>query len=318
MPEATERPGFVRKWIIAIRLYTLPSSIFPLFLGLALALYRGFAFRPLSFVLCLAGVLMAHAAANLLNDYFDYGSGVDTKVHGSSGAIVRGLITPAQALRAAVLLLLAAAAVGAYLFTRCGWIVPALAGTGLLLAIGYTAPRISLKFVALGDLTMVLAFGPLIVLGAYWVQAGQFDWGTVLWGILPGELTAAVLHANNWRDMEEDAAQGCRTVALLLGDARSAVYYAALVWFPFAATIAYVVLGRWFPQVVPAPLTVLAVLLAAPLPVRLIRASARRNVEGEEHLFGVLDARTAQLQVVLGLLLVLGFIAGRMLPGWTV
>jgi 1,4-dihydroxy-2-naphthoate octaprenyltransferase len=314
MGDEAERPGFVRTWIIAVRPFAYPASVFGVLLGLGLSLYEGHPFLALPFAAAFLGVLCVHTAANLLNDFFDYTGGVDTEVHPGSGALVRGLLTPGQVLRGALLCLLVAAVLGAYLFHLAGWMIPALAAAGLFLALGYTAPRLSLKFLGLGEVTMILAFGPLVVLGVYWVQAQEFSWATILWGILPGELTAAVLHTNNWRDVDEDRSQGCRTVAGVLGDRRSLYYYALLLWAPFALTVVYVVLARTVMPGLSAPLPTLVVFLSAPLAVKLQKAATDRHSEEGRRTFGMLDARTAQLQLAFGLLLVLGFLAASVLP----
>jgi 1,4-dihydroxy-2-naphthoate octaprenyltransferase len=315
MENEAERPGRLKTWLIAVRPFAYPASVFGVLLGLALALYEGHPFRALPFLASFVGVLCVHTAANLLNDFFDYEGGVDTEVHPGSGALVRGLLTPGQVFRGALLCLLVAGLIGLWLFSVAGWVIPALAAVGVLLAFGYTAPRLSLKFIGLGEVTMILAFGPLVVLGVYWVQAEQFSWAAILWGILPGELTAAVLHTNNWRDVDEDRAQGCRTVAGVLGDRASLGYYALLLWAPFALTVLYVVLARTVMPGLSAPLAALVVFVSAPIAVKLQKAASARHTEGGRSAFGMLDARTAQLQLVFGLLLVLGFLASAAL-GW--
>jgi 1,4-dihydroxy-2-naphthoate octaprenyltransferase len=313
MADESERPGWLRTWIVAVRPFAYPASVFGVLLGLGLSLYEGHPFRALPFVASFVGVVCVHTAANLLNDFFDYRAGVDTEVHLGSGALVRGLLTPGQVLRGGLLCLLVAGVIAVCLYRVAGSVVPALAAAGVLLALGYTAPRISLKFIGLGEVTMIAAFGPLVVFGVYWVQAEQFSWSAILWGVLPGELTATVLHANNWRDVDRDSARGGITIARILGDRLSLPYYAFLIWLPFVLTVFYLVLARTVMPSLSAPPVTLMVFLSAPLAVKLLKAAARRHTEEGRQVFTMLDARTAQLQLAFGLLLVLGFLVSWLL-----
>ena len=101
-----------------------------------------------------------------------------------------------------------------------------------------------LKFNALGDLAVFLNFGVLGSLGAWTVQTGTLSWVPVVWAVPMSLLVVAILHANNWRDIRSDTDGGIRTMASVLGDARSEAYYRFLLMAPFAILLVLMLL-RW-------------------------------------------------------------------------
>ena len=153
----------------ATRAYSLPASIVPVALGTVLAA-RGYGgvgegrFDLVTFVLVLLGAVLAHFGANVINDYFDFVNGVDTRPEHGSGVITGGQMTARQALNLAFVLFAGAALCGLLLLrTRAAVVVP-LALVGLACAVLYSA---WLKRYGLGDLLIVIAFGIGLTLGAY-------------------------------------------------------------------------------------------------------------------------------------------------------
>lgn len=312
MSSGTPAPAFAKIWITAVRPFAYPASVLSVVLGLALARYAGYPTRWGVLLLTLCGVVCFHTAANLLNDCFDFRRGLDTEVQPTSGALVRGWLTERQVLRAAAGFLAIGVICGLLLVWQTGWIVLALgiAGAGIVLA--YTRSGFCLKYAGLGDLGIFLAFGLLPVFGTFWVQAREFRWLPVFWSLPLVSLTVAILHANNRRDFEGDRTKGCRTPAGLLGERGSALYYRALVLGPYLL-VALLVMLSLLPggAVFLCPLTVLIVLPSLPLALRL----ARTRRETAPELFAMLDARTAQTQIVFGTLLAAAFFIAPYLPG---
>jgi len=298
-------------WRVAVRPFAYSGSAMPVILGTAVAYYAGFPPRGLGFVLTLVGVLCFHTAANLLNDCFDYRRGLDTEVNPGSGAIVRGWLTPGQVYRAALLFLAAGVLCGLVLVRMAGWTVFALGALGTVLVVGYTRAGLCFKYAGLGDFAIFMAFGVLPVFGAFWVQARTFAWPPVLWSLPLVSYTVGILHANNWRDLRSDRPRGCRTVAGALGERGSAVYYGVLMLGPFALVGAYVLIGLARPSLVAAPLPVLGAFLALPAAVRLTRARRAKHPQ----LFAMLDARTAQVDLLFGALLSAAFVLARLTDG---
>jgi len=307
LADATAVPGPLKTWLIAVRPFAYTGSMLAALFGLALARYNGFPVRWGLFALTLAGVVCFHTAANLLNDCFDYMRGLDTQVHPVSGAVVRGLITPGQAIRAAALCLVVGVAIGLHLVSVAGWVVLALGLVGTTLVLGYTTPGFCLKFAGLGSLAIFLAFGALTVFGTYWVQTQTFSWMPILWSVPIVLLTVGILHGNNWRDIASDPAQGCRTMASRLGDRGSAVFYHVLVLGPFAFIVLYFLAGL-------SPATVFLGFLALPMAVQLLRSSRRRHSEAHRAAFCALDAQTAKVHLVFSSLLTAAFFLSSLLP----
>src|SRR3954469_3286893 len=207
----------------ATRAYSLPASVVPVLLGTALAA-RGYCelggghFDAKTFVAVLIGAVLAHIAANVTNDYFDFIKGVDTRPEHGSGVLTRREITPPQAAVYALLVFAAAAFCGLLLLHRHAAVVAPLAVIGLGCAVLYPA---LLKKYGLGDLLIIVAFGFGLTLGAYGVQAdniGAHQWLLVaLYSIPICLLVDAILHANNLRDAADDRVANVRTLATMLG-----------------------------------------------------------------------------------------------------
>jgi 1,4-dihydroxy-2-naphthoate octaprenyltransferase len=246
------------------------------------------AFDELTFVLTLVGALLAHAAGNVWNDYFDFQRGVDTRPEHGSGVLTRRLLTPTQMHRFGTVLLAGAALCGLLIVIRRPAVLSlvvllALLGAGC--AVLYTAV---FKRFALGDLIIMAAFGFGLTLGAYGVQAAPFlsaeQVGRVLLLSLPLTLLVdAILHANNIRDAADDGAAGVRTLAQVLGPQGSQAFQAVLVFGPVALVVALVVLGLL-------PTSALAVLLTVPLLVKGFRTGDVPFLAQAHLLFGLLYA----------------------------
>ncbi|MCK7491939.1 MAG: UbiA family prenyltransferase [Comamonadaceae bacterium] len=146
-------------------------------------------------------MMVLHGAANVLSDVFDFRRGLDRDVTPVSGAIVRGWLTDAQALRGAAALFALGTAFGPpHRRRRPGRSLFVVGGIGVAVGAFYTL----LKARALGDLAVFLNFGLLGGAGAWIVQTGRFSWLPVLWTAPMALLVIAILHANNWRDIGSD------------------------------------------------------------------------------------------------------------------
>ncbi len=298
----------IKIWWVAVRPFAYTASVLPVVLGAVLAWHSGAPFLWGRFALTLAGMLCFHTAANLLNDCFDFRRGLDVQAHPASGALVRGWLTSGQLQRAAWLCILLGSVLGLILVWLVGWMVLWLGLAGTIIVLGYTRLNWCFKYNGLGDAAILAAFGLLPVLGAYWVQAGRLEWQPLLWTFPLVTHTIGILHANNWRDIASDATRDCRTLAVQLGDRASRIYYRVLTLGPFGLVLAYIVVGRVGVLPMDAPLTTLLVMLALPIALKLTLTDWRKQPEA----FAMLDARSAQLQMIFGTLLILAFVADRL------
>lgn len=298
-------PSWGQKWLTACRLFALPASVMPVVFGTALAVVIGKAhFKPGLFVVSAVGMAILHIGANMLNDVYDYLKGIDRQANPVSGAVVRGWLTPNQVLAAAWACLGIGSLIGLFIAWQVGPAILWIGLAGVTIGVFYTWGPLPLKYNALGDLAVFMGFGILGALGAWTVQTGAPAWTPVIWAVPLGLLIIGILHANNWRDIQGDTHQSVCTVASLLGDNKSLLYYAVLVFGPFVYILALIALS-WLGGLEPRmPLTFLITLAAMPLAYKLFKKGQRRRNPEHPLDFVALDGATAQLNWVFGLLCV--------------
>ena len=162
-----------------------------------------------------------------------------------------------------------------------------------------------LKYRALGDVVIFLAYALLPTLGTCYVATGVVDWN-VLWIALPvGLITVAILHANNTRDMRTDARAEIQTLAMKLGGKASMYVYCAEVLFPFGWIAGLIAAGTL-------PLWTLLVMPALVPAIGNVRVVSRFPGKGESAIAG-LDEMTAKLQLLFSLLFTLSFVVAGLL-----
>jgi 1,4-dihydroxy-2-naphthoate octaprenyltransferase len=258
-------------------------------------------------------MVFLHSAANLMNDAYDFKKGLDRQVIPVSGAVVRGWITPHQALVAAWSLIAVGSLMGLWLAASVGWPIFWIGVAGVIIGVIYSWGPLSLKYHALGDLAVFLDFGVLGALGAWTVQTGSMSWVPAVWSIPISILVIGILHGNNWRDIRSDSEGGVSTVAAMLGDRGSLVYYAFLVFGPFAFVAAYVAASPLLGLKPPMPWTALLVLPALFLAVAAYKKGARRMTSKNPMDFLTLDGATAQLNLLFSVLYTAGVALGVLL-----
>jgi 1,4-dihydroxy-2-naphthoate octaprenyltransferase len=214
-------------WWQAARPKTLGAAVGPVLIGTALAARDGALHLPAA-AAALAGALLIQMGTNFCNDYGDFVRGADA--HGRKGpvrATQAGLVSPRAMIAATALAFLAAALCGLYLVTRGGWPIAITGAICILCGILYTVGPWPLAYVGLGDLFVLIFFGPVAVGGTYFVQAQHLTSAAVLAGLAPGLLSVAILTVNNLRDVEQDRHNNKRTLAVRFGAAFARWEYAA-------------------------------------------------------------------------------------------
>jgi len=296
-------PSFFTKWRVATRPFALPASTMSVIFGTMLAVTIGKAqFDILFFLAAFFGMAVLHTGSNLLNDVFDSKKGIDTQVNPVSGAVVRGWITPAQALKGGLVFLGIGILLGLYLVSQVGLPIFWIGLIGVLIGVLYTWGPLPLKFNALGDLAVFLNFGILGSLGAWTVQTGSLSWTPVIWAVPMSLLVVGILHANNWRDIAPDTGGGIQTVAGVLGDRRSETYYRFLLLFPFAFVLLVIILSWAAGLQHRMPLTFLIIFFILPRALKLIKKGALRANPQQPQDFIALDGETAQFNLMFGIL----------------
>jgi 1,4-dihydroxy-2-naphthoate polyprenyltransferase len=292
----------LRLYFMAMRPLSFTAAVVPVLVGTAVVADQ--AFRPGLFVLALLGSIALQGGTNLINDYFDHQLGTDTDESlGPSGVIQLALLSPRAVLIEGMVVFAIGIAIGLAIVALVGWPVLALGVASVIGGVFYTAPPLKLAYRALGEITSFAFMGVVIVMGASYVQTEAFTWKAFLAALPVGLLTAAILHANNVRDIEGDRANGKRTIASLTGRPLADYELVALVLGAFAVVVALVATGV-------TPLTALVALLALPLALRLLRTlqASRTPRSLNRVLIGCVG-----LHLVFGLLWALGFA----LDAWT-
>jgi 1,4-dihydroxy-2-naphthoate polyprenyltransferase len=289
------------EWVQAARPRTLPAAVAPVLLGTgAAAAVDGV--RPWRALLALVVALALQVGVNYANDYSDGIRGTDADRVGPLRLVGSGAARPGAVKAAAFAAFGVAGVAGLVLAALAGWWLLAIGAVAILAAWGYTGGDRPYGYRALGELSVFVFFGLVAVLGTTFVQAGQVTWAALACGAGSGALACALLVANNVRDIPGDVVAGKRTLAVVLGDARSRRLYLVLVAAAFALAVALVAVTPW------ALLTLLALPLAA-RPVRTVTGAATGPA-----LIPVLRD-TGRLQLAYAALLTLALVLARTGPG---
>jgi 1,4-dihydroxy-2-naphthoate polyprenyltransferase len=244
---ANVKPGSLMAWVMLPRFHFIPLTVILVSLGTAIAAYEGFLHWG-HFVLALVGSILVHMTVNVINDYHDYVDGIDlntqrTPFSGGSGVLPSSLLKPKQAFWFATICLLTAMVIGVYFVLTRGWLL-----FPLLLVAGFSAYfyNVTLSKWFVGELFAGLNFGPLIVMGAYYIQTGRYSWEAFFASLAPGILTANLLFLNEFPDREADQKGGRKHLVIVMGKGGARFLYVALI----AASYLCIVIGvvaRWMP-----------------------------------------------------------------------
>jgi 1,4-dihydroxy-2-naphthoate octaprenyltransferase len=307
------RPKLSFGWLFlrATRLPFLTATFVPVLLGIAVAAWTN-GFNWWLALLTVIGGACIHLGLNVANDVFDTTSGADqanvnpTQFSGGSRVVLYGLLS----LRTIALMSLgfyaAGIAIGVGLAAARGWDLLWLGVAGALLSFFYTAPPLRLVHRGLGEIVVALGFGPIMALGAYFVQAQEYDLEPLLVSLPVGILIALVLYVNEVPDRPADAAAGKRTLPVRFSKDVIVNAYAAAVALAFALIAVFAVAG-WIVR--PA----IIALAAAPLALPVYRA-LKSSYEQPYALMPAMG-KNIQLHLATGVLLILGYVVALVADG---
>jgi 1,4-dihydroxy-2-naphthoate octaprenyltransferase len=302
--EATPEPSRWALFVNATRLPFLTTTLAPVLLGTAIAWDDG-SINFGIFLLTLLGASFFHLGTNVINDYYDHTSGVDeanltpTPFSGGSRLIQRGLIEPKSLLRLAWGFYVAGSIAGLILAALTSWELVILGLAGFLLGLLYTAPPFRLVHRGLGEIMVALGFGPVMVMGAYWVQTQQWSNAALYASIPLGILIAAVLYINEIPDRFWDEKAGKRTIVTRMSPEASVIGYAVLMGAAYLSIIVGVVLGVM-------PFATLLGLLTIPMAWNAFKALRRHH--GYPYRLIPANATTVFAHLFTGLLLTIGYV----------
>ena len=223
-------------WAVAVRPRTLLVAISPVIVGAALGWQRSGELDPLVSLIALAAALLMQVASNLQNDVgYTVRGGESTGTRtGLPRATAHGWLTVRMVRNAIVGVALLGAALGLLLVLHRGWPVLAIGSASLLAALAYMGGPKPIAYTPFGELTVLVFFGLVAVLGTDWVLTGSIGGTSVLASVAIGSLAAAALAVNNHRDIAHDRLVGRRTFAVTFGERRSQALYSLLLLGPFA------------------------------------------------------------------------------------
>lgn len=221
-------------YLLALRPWSFSASCIPVVLGAVLCWKTTGHFNLILLVLSMIAVLGVHAAGNLVNTYYDYMKGIDSKVS-DDRTLVDHLLTPKEVVKLGVVSYGFASLALVFLVGLSPAKMEHLSFMffgGLSGSFLYTG-GVGLKYYGVGDIVIVITFGPLAVLFSYLSQCGNVALFPLFYAIPVALSTEAILHSNNTRDMEADERAGVVTLAIILGRQLSYALYCLLLLTPY-------------------------------------------------------------------------------------
>ena len=296
----TKEQSKARAWYGALRPRVFTATYVPMGLAGVVAAVDG-VFDAGLFLLALIGTLLLQSAANLINEYADYRRGADRLKQAGQGMTIKNkVLSPRAVLRGAALTTLAGCLVGLYLLSQSGPLLWLIGLGGVFVAITYTAGPFPLAYNGLGEIAVAIFMGPAIIVGAYYVMSPAVSQARLaelcLLSLPIAFMVAAILHANNIRDMAADRAVNKRTLAVIFGIRFARAEFIFLVIGAYAAQLVVIALGLL-------PAATLLTLLTLPEALRLIKIF---NTASDIPLLHQAQGRTAKLHGQFGLLMVVG------------
>ncbi len=287
-------------WLRVIRVRFLLASVIAVSLGLALNWWQNFSIDPLDAILIFAGVMALHASVDLLNDFWDFKRGIDTKtkrtkMSGGTGVLPEGLLKPSSVYRAGVAFLIIGSVIGGYFIITDGIIIGIILGFAILSIYFYSTKIVDS---GLGEF-FVAVKGSMIVIGTYYIQSGQITIESILGGIVVGVLSSLVLFIASFPDHDADKSKGRKSLVIAVGKEKAA----KLFWiFPLVSYFAIIigVSTNLF------PLISLITLLSIPMVIKS-GLGLRKNFDSIDNLVPFMSS-TLMFSRITGTLFVVSFL----------
>jgi 1,4-dihydroxy-2-naphthoate octaprenyltransferase len=236
----------VSRWLLITRASVFPMTITSGAIGGFLAASAPDA-NWLYFSVALVGLILAHAANNMINDYFDLESGLDSdeyvRAQYAPHPVLSGLISKTGLILAIAIVNLLDLGILLYLAEARGWGVAAFALLGLFISVGYVAPPIRLKHRGLGEPGVALVWGPLMIGGTYYATTGVLEPWVLVASLPYAILVTTVLIGKHIDKYDADAARGIHTLPVLLGMERSLFLNQQLMVTYFVFVLSLVLVG---------------------------------------------------------------------------
>ena len=289
-------------WLRAIRVKFLLASVIAVSLGLSITWWNSGGIDIFQAILTMAGVVALHASVDLLNDYWDFKRGIDTKtkrtsMSGGTGVLPEGLLKPKSVYNAGILFLIIGGLIGGYFVMLHGVIIGAILAFAIVSIYFY-----STKIVNWGLAEVFVAVkGTLIVMGTYYIQNSDLTDISILSGIVVGILSSLVLFVTSFPDHDADKEKGRRTLVILFGK-RNAVS----IYYIFPIVSYSVILGCVVMSTI--PLFCLISFAAIPVAINSIK-KLKSSVSDNDKVIPAMRS-TLMFSRLAGTLFVIGFLIG--------
>ena len=287
---------YTQVWVLAARPVTLTAAVVPVLVGTALAARQG-PVDWLLFALAFLGSVFIQVGTNLADEYTDqHGRIRQAKYPAPHKVIARGLLSEGAVLKGLLVSFGLSTVMGLYIVTQVGWPILVVGLLGTMAGYLHSSGPFPLGHYLLGELTVFIFMGPLIVMSAYYVQTQEVTWAA-FWASAPVALwVTAILQANNLRDREDDKGEGKHTWATLFSMGTGRWIYAWLVYLGYASLVVEAMAGvvPWF---------ALLALAAMPRAFKLVGQLARANARPA---FNAILVGTAKLHMQAGMLMAVG------------
>ncbi len=233
-----------RAFITVVQLQFFHLSALSVLLGSAIAFADTGVLDLVVLLLALASIAFIHAGVNSTNEYFDYVSGADlavtenTPFGGGTKVLPRGHLLPRTVLVIGLSSLAIGSAIGFAIVATTSVEVLIIGAIGVLFGYAYTAPTLKLAYRGLGETFVGLAFGPLMVIGAYFIQANGVSFEVVLISLTPGLLNMAAIVCHRYPDFEPDRQTQKNTIVVILGKRAGSRLFAGLLLIAYLPPLA--------------------------------------------------------------------------------
>jgi 1,4-dihydroxy-2-naphthoate polyprenyltransferase len=271
--QKTKKPFSLKIWILEARPHYLLLPVVLVLVGTTAAWYEGTLNTGYA-VLALVGLVLCHMSVNILNDYFDFKSGVDLKTikspfNGGSGILPAGLLQPKQVLRYGLACFILAVPIGIFFMVVQGWQLLPLVLVGGICILFYTSFILKTDF---PEWSPGVGLGILPVLGAYYVQTGSYSLPAFIASVPSGFLVLNLLLLNEFPDAEPDLIARKRTLPIRIGKRNAAIVYSSFTIMTYVWIIGAVIAGQ-LGSSAGMPIYALLALLTTPLAYKAIRGS---------------------------------------------
>ncbi len=293
----TVQTNSIKAWLLAARPKTLAGAATPVLLGCALAYADGW-FQPVPALLCFLFAFLMQIDANFINDFFDYLKGSDREDRlGPERACAQGWITLNAMKRGIALTTMTACTVGFFLLFYGGLEMIPVGVLCVLFAFLYTTGPYPLAYHGWGDVLVIIFFGFIPVGCTYYVMCHDWTWSVTIASLACGLIIDTLLMVNNYRDREQDAKSGKRTIVVRLGAETGQWLYLVLGVIAAGLCLLFLLSGQVWAALLP-QLYLLPHFLTWRRMIKINRGKKLNSILGE----------TSRNMLLFGILLTLGLI----------